>query len=152
MLKRVMLVILAAALLLAVVETLTAQPPGGRGFGGRRSRSFSSFQQQEPLPANEQEKKILEVPIAPRVKVQELMKLYEGKPEFREYLDFYLLLRRLIRAEYTSSREFRRHVTMTATLENSEVIEVKMDTVQEYFEKTKSFLNYIKEIFGECPE
>ncbi len=61
MLKRVMLVILAAALLLAVVETLTAQPPGGRGFGGRRSRSFSSFQQQQPLAANEQEKKILDV-------------------------------------------------------------------------------------------
>ena len=61
MLKRAVLVILAAVLLLAVVETLTAQPPGGRGFGGRRSRGFSSFQQQQPLPANEQEKKILDV-------------------------------------------------------------------------------------------
>ncbi|HCO95561.1 MAG TPA: hypothetical protein DIU00_16700 [Phycisphaerales bacterium] len=60
MLKRAVLVILAAALLLAVVETLTAQPPG-RGAGGRRGRGFSSFQQQEPLAANEQEKKILSV-------------------------------------------------------------------------------------------
>jgi predicted O-methyltransferase YrrM len=54
-----MLVILAAVLLLAVVESLTAQPPG-RGFGGRRGVGLSSLQQQ-PLPANEQEKQILSV-------------------------------------------------------------------------------------------
>ena len=51
--------ILAAVLLLAVVESLTAQPPG-RGFGGRRGVGLSSLQQQ-PLPANEQEKQILSV-------------------------------------------------------------------------------------------
>lgn len=51
--------ILAAVLLLAVVESLTAQPPG-RGFGGRRGGGLSSLQQQ-PLPANEQEKQILSV-------------------------------------------------------------------------------------------
>jgi predicted O-methyltransferase YrrM len=54
-----MLVILAAALLLAVVESLTAQPPGGRGPGGRRGGSFSAAQQ--PLGADEQEKKILSI-------------------------------------------------------------------------------------------
>jgi len=46
--------------LLAVVESLTAQPPG-RGPGGRRGGGFSAPQQQQPLPANEQEKKILSV-------------------------------------------------------------------------------------------
>jgi caffeoyl-CoA O-methyltransferase len=55
-----MLVILGAVLLLAVVESLTAQPPG-RGPGGRRGGGFSALQQQQPLPANEQEKKILSV-------------------------------------------------------------------------------------------
>lgn len=53
------MVILAAALLLAVVESLTAQPPGGRGPGGRRGGSFSAAQQ--PLGADEQEKKILSI-------------------------------------------------------------------------------------------
>jgi caffeoyl-CoA O-methyltransferase len=56
-----MLVILGAVLLLAVVESLTAQPPGGRGFGGRRRPGFSAFQQQPPTAADEQEKKILSV-------------------------------------------------------------------------------------------
>jgi caffeoyl-CoA O-methyltransferase len=59
MLKKIMLVILLAALLLAVVESLTAQPPG-RGPGGRRGGGFSATQQQ-PLGADEQEKKILSI-------------------------------------------------------------------------------------------
>jgi predicted O-methyltransferase YrrM len=60
MLKKIMLVILATVLLLAVVENLTAQPPG-RGPGGRRGGGFSAFLESSPLPANEQEKKILSV-------------------------------------------------------------------------------------------
>ena len=60
MLKRIMLAIFAAALLLAAVESLTAQPPG-RGPGGRRGGGGAAPQTHAPLPANEQEKKILSV-------------------------------------------------------------------------------------------
>lgn len=60
MLKRIMLVIFAAALLLAAVESLTAQPPG-RGPGGRRGGGRMAPQAHAPLPADEQEKKILSV-------------------------------------------------------------------------------------------
>jgi caffeoyl-CoA O-methyltransferase len=56
-----MLGILMAALLLAVIGSLVAQPPGGRGFGGRRGGGFSAIGQQQPLGADEQEKKILSV-------------------------------------------------------------------------------------------
>jgi caffeoyl-CoA O-methyltransferase len=62
MLKKIMLVVLAAVLILAVVESLTAQPgPRGRDFGGRRGRGFSAATQQPPVPINEQEKKILSI-------------------------------------------------------------------------------------------
>ena len=60
MVKKIMLVILGSALLLVVVESLTAQPPG-RGPGGRRGGGGAAPQGQAPLPANEQEKKILSV-------------------------------------------------------------------------------------------
>jgi caffeoyl-CoA O-methyltransferase len=60
MVKKIMLVILAAALLLAVAESLTAQPPR-RGPGGRRGGGVSVLEGNTPLPANEQEKKILSV-------------------------------------------------------------------------------------------
>jgi len=58
MVKKIMLVVLAGVLLLAVVQSLTAQP--GRGPGGRRG-GRAAPQGQPPLPANEQEKKILSV-------------------------------------------------------------------------------------------
>jgi len=62
MLKKIMLVILAAVLILAAVDNLTAQPgPRGRDFGGRRGRGFSATPQQPPVPVNEQEKKILSI-------------------------------------------------------------------------------------------
>ena len=60
MVKKIMLAVLTAALLLAVVESLTAQPPG-RGPGGRRGGGGAAPQGQAPLPANEQEKKILSI-------------------------------------------------------------------------------------------
>ena len=57
-----MLVILAAVLILAAVDSLTAQQgPQGRGFGGRRGRGFSAAPQQPPVPVNEEEKKILSI-------------------------------------------------------------------------------------------
>ncbi len=62
MLKKIMLVILAAVLILAAVESLTAQQgQRGRDFGGRRSRGSSAAPQQPPVPVNEQEKKILSI-------------------------------------------------------------------------------------------
>jgi caffeoyl-CoA O-methyltransferase len=63
MLKKIMLVSLAMVLLLTAVQILTAQPPGGRGFGGRmgRGRGFLAGQEQPPLAANDEEKKILDM-------------------------------------------------------------------------------------------
>jgi caffeoyl-CoA O-methyltransferase len=60
MLKRAIFVALVIALLLATVQSLVAQP-GGRGFGGRRGRDFSSSAGQPPVPVDEREKKILSV-------------------------------------------------------------------------------------------
>ena len=61
MFRKTILVILGAVLVLAVVQCLTAQPRTGRGdFGGRGRRNFS-YQQFTPLPAGEEEKKILSI-------------------------------------------------------------------------------------------
>ncbi len=61
MFKKIMLAILAIGVLLAVFQSLTAQQRGGRGgFGGRFGRDMS-FNQYPPIPANEEEKKILSV-------------------------------------------------------------------------------------------
>jgi len=62
MLKKIMLISLAMVLSLAAVQILTAQPPPeGRGFGGRRGPGRFPAQEQSPVPANEEEKKILSI-------------------------------------------------------------------------------------------
>lgn len=64
MLKKMTFVISVVVLSLAIVESLTAQPPSGGpggGPGGRRGRDSGSVREQAPLPANEEEKKILSV-------------------------------------------------------------------------------------------
>lgn len=67
MLKKMMFAIPAAIMSLAIVGSLTAQPPDrgfggpGGGPGGRRGRDFGTVRGQAPLPANEEEKKILSV-------------------------------------------------------------------------------------------
>ena len=61
MLKKIVCIGLALVLLLAAVQILTAQPPGGRGPGGRRGGGVSAAPEQPPVPANDQEKKILDI-------------------------------------------------------------------------------------------
>ena len=55
--KKTVIAVMIAVVLLAVVGSLIGQPRGG----GRRGRGFSSSVIQSPVPANEQEKKILDV-------------------------------------------------------------------------------------------
>lgn len=62
MLKKIMLLVLAAVLLLAAIENLTAQQrPQRRGFGGRWGRGMPAAQEQPTIPLNEEEKKILSI-------------------------------------------------------------------------------------------
>ena len=55
--KKTIAAILITVLLLIIADSLTGQPRSG----GRRGRGFSGSVIQSPLPANEQEKKILDV-------------------------------------------------------------------------------------------
>ncbi len=84
-------------------------------------------------------KKIKEIPTNPITKSIEVRKLFEDDAQLLEDIDLYLLLRKINRAEYTSAREFRKHVTMTATVDSKQ-IDITIETIQEYFERAKSFV------------
>jgi len=87
--------------------------------------------------------KINEVPIQPGLKAELIKQTYKEE-RTHEAIDFYLLLRKIMRAEFTRAREFRKHVTMTSLVDN-EFLEIKVDTVHEYFDDTRDFVNYIEE-------
>ena len=97
-----------------------------------------------------EKKKIKEIPAMPGLKCELLQKVFSDNKELADYLEFYLLLRKIIRSRYAKREEYRRHVTMISTLDDGEVKEIDIDTLREYYEKGKSFLKFIENmILGE---
>lgn len=93
------------------------------------------------------EKKISEIPALPRLKVDLVREIYAADRPITDMCDFFLLLRRIDKAKFGRAQEYRRHVTMTAHLEN-ESIEITIDIITDYFDRTREFLNYIAKLGG----
>jgi hypothetical protein len=64
----------------------------------------------------------------------------------KQALEFYLLMRRIMKSDYTKREEYRRHVTMITILDNNTNLEVDIDKLEEHYHKTKEFINYITNI------
>ena len=70
-------------------------------------------------------------------------------PIIDEMVDFSLFLKQLNRAEYKKTREFRRHVTMSAVVDIG-IVNVDIDTIKDDYFKTRSYLEHAEVIiFGE---
>jgi len=96
-----------------------------------------------------EEKRISSIPDNQGLKAKLALELFP-EDEARNFIQFYIRLRRIIRAPYTKREEFRRHVTMTASLDNGEVIEVNIDLLKEYYDTAKAFLHLVRiMIYGE---
>ncbi len=87
-------------------------------------------------------KKIEEVPPTRTQKIDVLKKIFRNNEEFLSSLDFYLLLRKINKAEFTRRQEFRRHVTMSAILDDGRLVELNIDIIHEYYLKTKAFVDF----------
>jgi len=96
-----------------------------------------------------EENKIDEIPSNLGLRSKLVMDTFQNE-ELNDYINFYSRLRKIIRAEYTKREEFRRHVTMTATIDNGEIVEVCIDSLKEDYEKAKKFIGFVKVIvYGE---
>ncbi len=90
-------------------------------------------------------KKIKTLPTAPAMKADVLKNVFKNDEKIVDNLNFYLLLRKIIKAKTTKREEYRRHVTMTAHITPTQVVEVNTDILKEHYFKTKDFLEYVKE-------
>ena len=105
------------------------------------------------LEKEKQEKKITEVPKLPRLKIEKSRKLYPDDPLIQNLCDFFLLLRKIDKADFKRANEFRRNVTMLAFLDDGSTIEVTIDIITDYYERTRECLTYIaKVISGDVDE
>ncbi len=89
--------------------------------------------------------KIKEIPKTPGQKVNILKEAFKKDDTIQEFIQFYLNLRNIDRAPYTKSREYRRHVTMTALLKEGKQ-EINIDKVYEFYDIAKKYLEYIKKL------
>lgn len=91
-----------------------------------------------------EKKKIKQIPLMPIARANEVKK-YFRKPDLLEFIDFYLLLKKIDRAEYTRKEEFKKSMKLVAMNEDGESWEVDITKLYEFFEKTKDFVNYVEE-------
>lgn len=94
------------------------------------------------LEKAEEEMLIFEIPTIIKKRVETVLEIHSDDT-MKDYLDFYMHLKKLDNASYSASGEFRKHVHMKATFANGESTEVYMDDLKEYFAKTKEFLEYV---------
>jgi len=74
-------------------------------------------------------------------KIASLKKLFPRKKEIKEFLEFYLLLRGLDRAEYNVKEEYRKHVAMI-----TEKMEIDVEKLKEFFDQTKEYVDFLQEV------
>jgi len=82
-------------------------------------------------------KLISEKPTNVGLKSNALKKAYGGT--FAELVSFYMLMRKISRAEYKKSSEYRRHVTMTAMTDEG-IFTVDIDKAKELYFKVRQFV------------
>jgi hypothetical protein len=94
------------------------------------------------LKCLKEEKAIPEIPDSPVAKGT-LMKEKCEDDKITQTIQEYLLLRKLMRAEYTKREEFRRHVTMIVDF-GGQPINIDIDKLKEYYDDTAEFLKYAR--------
>lgn len=93
-------------------------------------------------------KKITHKPTLVTQKCATVRKLFKDEPEIVKLIDLYLLMRRIEKADFSREREFRRHVSMNVTVEG-EMMNINIDLIYRYFDRTKEFIEIVKEKINE---
>ena len=91
-------------------------------------------------------KKIKEIPPSPRLKAEQAKELYSSDEKLNDFINFYILLRKIIKSKYTKKEEYRRHVAMITEIEPGNYLEVNIDLLQEYYNKIKEYVEYLQKL------
>ena len=104
----------------------------------------------ESLLKHAQENKLVaNIPTNLGLKCELVKKIYSDNQEIINYMNFYMKLKKVMRANFSKREEYRRHVTMISAVDG-EIIEVSIDTLKEDYETTKNFINFIRRLlYGE---
>jgi hypothetical protein len=102
----------------------------------------------EAVLINQKEKGVIDdLPKIPKLRADLIKKEFSNDHFIQDAISFFLFLRKIDKANFTRKNEYRRHVTMTVLLGEHKV-EIKIDTIKEYFEKAKEFVLYMENIIN----
>ena len=90
------------------------------------------------------DRKIREIPASLKERIALTSKLV-NHDTFVHFMEFYTLMRKVSGAEFKRDLEFRRHVKMTAYVEDKP-IEVTIDIISDYLERTKEFVQFVFDV------
>lgn len=95
-----------------------------------------------------EKKKIDFIPVSMKEQIAVLREQFVDDQRFLYFLTFYKYLRDLCRAPCTKRQEYRRHVTLIASLDNS-TTEVNIDNLEDWFDRLgKEFLDLVEVKLG----
>ncbi len=73
--------------------------------------------------------------------------LLEKDKKYKNYIKLYQLLNKIKESEFDRREEYRKHVTMICHLDRRN-LEVNVPTLEEYFNKTKEFVDIVEDELG----
>ncbi|MBS3150420.1 hypothetical protein J4425_01270 [Candidatus Woesearchaeota archaeon] len=91
-----------------------------------------------------EKKKIKEVPLTPLARAEEVKKRLK-KAELIDFINFYLDLKKIDKAEYTKKEEFKKNVRLIVMNEEEESYEINIVKLYEFYERTVEFVRYVEE-------
>ena len=104
------------------------------------------------LEKAQEDGKVKDIPVNIPLKCRLIREVYgdtEYKDQLNEMIMFFMFLRKVRRAEdFESINEYRRHVALITEIDGEDV-EINLDIIHEYYDKTKGFIELVEEvIFG----
>lgn len=98
------------------------------------------------LQEAKEKKLVKEIPPQAGPRAELLRKIYKDA-KIDEMIEFHMMLRKVSKAEYKRSHEFRRHVTMTAATDTGVVI-INLEVIKEYYERSTGYVDYVNSILN----
>lgn len=88
--------------------------------------------------------KVKDIPLMPMVRAMEVKKFFR-KVELIDFINFYLLLKKIDRAEYTKKEEFKKNVRLIVMDNDEESYEINIEKLYEFYRRTKDFVKYVED-------
>jgi hypothetical protein len=84
------------------------------------------------------------IPDIPLLKAQAVKEIFKQKL-IQDNIETYLVFRKILRGSYDSKNEYRRHVEMTAIVDNK-IVDVNIDNITEKYHSLRKFIEFVEKL------